>query len=144
MKYIHTTLILLAFNAFFAQEISVEKIWKKFEYRAQGVLGFNSLADGDRYTKLDDEGNLVLAYISKPNEAPSVLIEASTLTCKGKQVIIEDYSFDKSERKILIMNSISPIYRRSYNAVHYLYDLDTKEIKALSEEHSPQTLAEYV
>jgi dipeptidyl-peptidase-4 len=143
MKYIHTTLVLLVFNAFFTQEIKVEKIWKTYEYRAQGVLGFNSLADGDRYTKLDDQGNLVLAYISKPNDAPIVLIDVKALTYKGKQVIIEDYSFDKSERKILIMNSINPIYRRSYSAVYYLYDLDTKLIEALSEEHSPQTLADY-
>ena len=143
MKYILTTLVLLVFNDYFTQEITVEKIWKKFEYRAQGVLGFNSLADGDRYTQLDDQGNLVLAFISKPNQAPSVLIDANTLTYKGKKVIIEDYSFDKSERKVLIMTSINPIYRRSYSAVYYLYDLDTKVIEALSEEHSPQTLAEY-
>jgi dipeptidyl-peptidase-4 len=124
MKYIHTTLVLLVFNAFFAQEISVEKIWKKYEYRTQGIVGFNSLGDGDRYTQLDDQGNLVLAYISKPNEAPSVLIDANALTYKGKQVIIEDYSFDKSERKVLIMTSINPIYRRSYSAVYYLYDFE--------------------
>jgi dipeptidyl-peptidase-4 len=143
MKYIHTTLFLLVFNAFFAQEINVEKIWKKYEYRTQGVDGFNSLQDGDRYTQLDDQGNLVLAYISKPNEATSVLIDAKSLTYGGRPVRIEDYSFDKSERKVLIMTSISPIYRRSYNAVYYLYDLDTKGLESLSEEHSPQTLAEY-
>ena len=143
MKYIHTTLVLLVFNAFFAQEINVEKIWKKYEYRTQGVDGFNSLQDGDRYTQLDDQGNLVLAYISKSNEAPSVLIDAKNLTYQGKPLRIEDYSFDKSERKVLIMTSISPIYRRSYNAVYYLYDLDTKGLESLSEEHSPQTLAEY-
>jgi dipeptidyl-peptidase-4 len=131
------------FNAFFAQEINVEKIWKKYEYRTQGVDGFNSLQDGDRYTQLDDQGNLVLAYISKPNEATSVLIDAKSLTYGGRPVRIEDYSFDKSERKVLIMTSISPIYRRSYNAVYYLYDLDTKGLESLSEEHSPQTLAEY-
>ena len=143
MKYAHISLILLVFSVTFAQEISVEKIWKKYEYRTQGVDGFNSLQDGDRYTQLDAQGNLVLAYISKPNEAPSVLIDAKSLSFKGKQLIIEDYSFDKSERKVLIMTSITPIYRRSYNAVYFLYDLDTKVLEALAEEHSPQTLAEY-
>jgi len=143
MKYIHTTLVLLVFNAFFAQEINVEKIWKKYEYRTQGVDGFNSLKDGDRYTQMDEQGNVVLAFISKPNEVPSILIDAKDLSYRGKQVIIEDYSFDQSERKVLIMTSITPIYRRSYHAVYYLYDLDTKVLKALAEEYSPQTLAEY-
>jgi dipeptidyl-peptidase-4 len=131
------------FNAFFAQEINVEKIWKKYEYRTQGVDGFNSLKDGDRYTQMDEQGNVVLAFISKPNEVPSILIDAKDLSYRGKQVIIEDYSFDQSERKVLIMTSITPIYRRSYHAVYYLYDLDTKVLKALAEEYSPQTLAEY-
>ena len=143
MKYTHFFLVLLVFTTTLAQELSVEKIWKKYEYRTQGVDGFNSLQDGDRYTQLDDQGNLVLAYISKPNEATSVLIDAKSLTYGGRPVRIEDYSFDKSERKVLIMTSISPIYRRSYNAVYYLYDLDTKGLESLSEEHSPQTLAEY-
>lgn len=143
MKYTHFFLVLLVFTATLAQEITVEKIWKKYEYRTQGVDGFNSLKDGDRYTQMDEQGNVVLAFISKPNEAPSILIDAKDLSYRGKQVIIEDYSFDQSERKILIMTSISPIYRRSYSAVYYLYDLDTKLLKALSEEYSPQTLAEY-
>jgi dipeptidyl-peptidase 4 len=143
MKYTQFLLVLLVFTTTLAQELSVEKIWKKYEYRTQGVDGFNTLQDGDRYTQLDDQGNLVLAFISKPNEAPSVLIDAKSLSYKGKQVIIEDYSFDKSERKVLIMTSITPIYRRSYNAVYFLYDIDTKVLEALSEEHSPQTLAEY-
>lgn len=143
MKYTHFFLVLLVFTATLAQEITVEKIWKKYEYRTQGVDGFNSLQDGDRYTQMDDLGNVVLAYISKPNEAPTVLIDAKSLTFKGKQVVIEEYSFDQSERKVLIMTSITPIYRRSYHAVTYLYDLDTKVLKALAEEYSPQTLAEY-
>ncbi len=143
MKYAHISLFLLVFSVTFAQEISVEKIWKKYEYRTQGVDGFNTLKDGDRYTQLDEQGNVVLAYISKPNEAPTVLIDAKSLTFKGKQVVIEEYSFDQSERKVLIMTSITPIYRRSYNAVYFLYDLDTKLLEALAEEHSPQTLAEY-
>ena len=143
MKYTHFFLVLLVFTATLAQEITVEKIWKKYEYRTQGVDGFNSLKDGDRYTQMDEQGNVVLAFISKPNEVPSILIDAKDLSYRGKQVIIEDYSFDQSERKVLIMTSITPIYRRSYHAVYYLYDLDTKVLKALAEEYSPQTLAEY-
>ena len=143
MKYVHLSFVLLVFTVTIAQEITVEKIWKKYEYRTQGVDGFNTLQDGDRYTQLDDQGNLVLSHISKPTEAPSVLIDAKSLTYRGKQVIIEDYNFDQSERKVLIMTSISPIYRRSYHAVYFLYDLETKVLQSLSDEYSPQTLAEY-
>ena len=140
-------LILFAFlwviGPIFAQEITVEKIWKKYEYWSKGVEGFNSLKDGDRYTQLDDQGNLVLAYVSKPTETPTVLISASSLNFQGKSISIEDYSFDKSEEKVLIMTEIAPIYRRSYTAVYYLYDLNTKKLQALSDGKARQTLAEY-
>jgi dipeptidyl-peptidase-4 len=143
MHYLKFIAFSLISFPYLSQEITVETIWKKFEYRSSGVKGFNTLKDGDRYTELDDEGNLTLSYVSRPNETPSYLIKANDLNHRGKIVNIEDYSFDPSERKVLIMTSITPKYRRSYNAVYYLYDLDSKNLAALSEEHSPQTLAEY-
>ncbi len=143
MRYLNTFVLFLLFLPVFAQEITVEKIWKKFEYRSLGIDGFNTLKDGDRYTQLDEVGNLTLSYISKPNEAPRILIKGTDLTHHGKGLVIEDYSFDASERKVLIMTSITPIYRRSYSAVFFLYDLDSRSLEPLSEEYSPQTLAEY-
>ena len=143
MRYLNTFVLFLLFLPIFAQEITVEKIWKKFEYRSLGIDGFNTLKDGDRYTQLDEVGNLTLSYISKPNEAPRILIQGTDLTHRGKGLVIEDYSFDASERKVLIMTSITPIYRRSYSAVFFLYDLDSRSLEPLSEEYSPQTLAEY-
>jgi len=137
--------LLFIFGAFYSysQEITVEKIWKTYEYRTQGVEGFNTLKDGDRYTQINDRGDLILSYISKPDEKPSVLISAASLKYKENTVAMEDYAFNDSERKVLIMTDIEPIYRRSYTAVYYLYDLDLKKLEPLSEEFSPQTLAEY-
>jgi dipeptidyl-peptidase 4 len=143
MRYIKILAIFLLSVPVFAQEITVEKIWKKFEYRSLGVDGFNTLKDGDRYTQLDQEGNLTLSYISKPNEAPIILLKAKDLKYRGKEFAVEDYRFDESERKILLMTSITPIYRRSYSAVFFMYDLDSRSLEPLSEEYSPQTLAEY-
>lgn len=143
MRYIKILAIFLLSVPVFAQGITVEKIWKKFEFRSMGVDGFNTLKDGDRYTQLDQEGNLTLSYISKPNEAPIILLKAKDLNYRGKEFAVEDYRFDESERKILLMTSITPIYRRSYSAVFFLYDLDSRSLEPLSEEYSPQTLAEY-
>ena len=41
------------------------------------------------------------------------------------------------------MTSIVPIYRRSFTAIYYLYDLSTKQLMPLDEKHQPQSLAEY-
>lgn len=143
MKTYYGLILWLLTTGAYTQDLSVEKIWKKYEYRAAGVEGFNTLKDGDRYTQLDQEGNITLSYISKPNEAPKVLVRANELTYNGKQVAIEDYRFDESEEKVLLMTSIVPIYRRSYTAVYYLFDITAHTLEALSDVYSPQTLAEY-
>jgi dipeptidyl-peptidase-4 len=41
------------------------------------------------------------------------------------------------------MTSIVPIYRRSFTAIYYLYDITTKQLMPLDEKHQPQSLAEY-
>ncbi|MCC6702864.1 MAG: S9 family peptidase, partial [Fluviicola sp.] len=51
--------------------------------------------------------------------------------------------FNADETKMLFQSQVTAIYRRSYTAVYYVYDLKTKKFAALDEVHAPQTLAEY-
>ena len=39
----------------FGQEITVEKIWKKYEFYAKGVDGFRSMNDGNYYTQITED-----------------------------------------------------------------------------------------
>jgi dipeptidyl-peptidase-4 len=41
------------------------------------------------------------------------------------------------------LTNVESIYRRSFQAVYYLYDLATQKLTPLDSEHTPQTLAEY-
>jgi len=126
-----------------AQDISVSNIWKTYEYRTKGFEGFNSLKDGVHYTGMDGKGSVLTYSILAPEEAGTLLIDAKKLTWKGKPIEIEDYSFNEDESKVLIMTQITQIYRRSYTAIYFLLDLKTGKLEPLSEQHSPQTLAEY-
>ena len=127
----------------FGQDLSVDKIWKQYAFYAKSQDGFNSMSDGNTYTFLDDEGSLMSATISNPNQAPRAIVQASDLRWGDQNLSMEDYAFNKSEDKVLIMTEVAPIYRRSYSANYYLYDLRSKKLEPLSETLSPQTLAEY-
>lgn len=127
----------------FGQDLSVDKIWKQYAYYAKSQDGFNSMSDGNTYTFLDDKGNLMSATISNPDDAPRPMVQASDLRWDNQNISIEDYGFNKSEDKVLIMTDVASIYRRSYAANYFLYDLRTKKLEPLSETLSPQTLAEY-
>ena len=47
--YIFSFLFIAFFNKTLSQEITVEKIWKKFEFYAKSVNGFRSMNDGNHY-----------------------------------------------------------------------------------------------
>jgi len=141
------SLLFLAFNnTGIAQALSVEKIWKNYEFRGEGIEGFRSMQDGLHFTRLNDkngEQSISKHEITNSNGAGIVLISAEKLAYQGDKITIDDYFFNEDETKVLLTTQTTSIYRRSYTAVHFLFDLKTGTLKALDETHQPQTLAEY-
>ncbi len=141
------SLLFLAFNnSGIAQALSVEKIWKNYEFRGEGIEGFRSMQDGLHFTRLNDkngEQSISKHEITNSNGAGTVLISAEKLAYQGDKITIDDYFFNEDETKVLLTTQTTSIYRRSYTAVHFLFDLKTGTLTALDEKHQPQTLAEY-
>ena len=141
------SLLFVAFsNSGIAQALSVEKIWKNYEFRGEGIEGFRSMQDGLHFTRLNDkngEQSISKHEITNSNGAGTVLISEEKLAYQGDKITIDDYFFNEDETKVLLTTQTTSIYRRSYTAVHFLFDLKTGTLKALDETHQPQTLAEY-
>ena len=50
------TILFVAFNnSGIAQALSVEKIWKNYEFRSEGIEGFRSMQDGIHFTRLNEK-----------------------------------------------------------------------------------------
>ena len=142
MKIIFCAFFLLSLQLY-AQDITVEQIWKKYEFFSKGVEGFKSMKDGEHYTKMNEDGSIVKYKLTDPTDAGTLLVNGNSLMYKEVKIVFDDYEFNFDETKILFMTSIVPIYRRSFTAVYYLYDLTTKQLMPLDEKHQPQSLAEY-
>lgn len=130
----------------YSQQLSVESIWKKYEFGSQGVDGFKSMKDGLHFTKLSEiEGKIAITKhkITDSEGKGEVLVTAAQLTFNGKIIDVNDYEFNDDESKLLITTNTKSIYRRSYTAEYYLLDLVSKKLDLLDAKHSPQTLAEY-
>lgn len=98
--------------------------------------------DGEHFTKLNNssEGQTITKHRFSDYEGEGEII----LTSKDvKNIAIGDYSFNADETKMLLSTNIQSIYRHSYTAQYFLYDLNTKKFEELDQTHSPQTLAEY-
>jgi dipeptidyl-peptidase-4 len=137
-----TILFLLTVTIFYSQELTVEKIWKNYEFYAKGVEGFRSMKDGEHYTQVID-GSIYKFKINDPNDGGTLLIEKSKLKHKDAAIEFDDYFFNDDETKILFTTKTEPIYRRSFSAIYFVYDIATGFFAPLDSEHQPQTLAEY-
>ncbi len=129
-----------------AQEITVEKIWKEYQFFGKGVDGFRSMKDGISFTKMGNQDNstcITKHPFTSPNDKGIVLVNLSSLKLAGKNVSIDDYEFNSDESKILFSTNTRSVYRRSFYAEYLVYDLKTNQLHALDEERSPQMLAEY-
>lgn len=125
--------------------ITIESIWKDYEFVEKSVAGFRSTLDGEHYTSFKNEGSVksIYKYSFKDESKKELLVDGSTLFYGNELVKIDNYFFNADETKLLFTSNTQKIYRRSFKALYYVYDLKTKELAPLDKEHTPQTLAEY-
>ena len=78
--------------------------------------------DGEHYSQMNAGRTQIIKYSFKTGKAVEVLFDAATAReCPFKT--FDSYSFSPDGGKLLIATETTPIYRRSYTAVHYLYSL---------------------
>jgi dipeptidyl-peptidase-4 len=126
-----------------SQEITVEKIWKNYEFYPKSVEGFKSMNDGEHYTRPTSDLSIYKYKILDPTDKGELLMDGRLMTYNGTQITYDDYEFNSDETKILLLTNMESIYRRSFQAYYFLFDLKTKKLQPLDEINQPQTLAEY-
>ena len=145
--YILTLIALLLAVTTSAQtnKITVESIWKDYAFVEKSVAGFRSTLDGEHYTRFKSEGSVrsIYKYSFTDESKKELLVDGSTLFYGNTLIKIDNYYFNADETKLLFTSNTQKIYRRSFKALYYVYDLKTKELAPLDKDHSPQTLAEY-
>lgn len=130
----------------YAQELTVENIWKEYQFFGANLAGFRSMQDGVHYTqrsRVKGEDCITKHSFVEPNTQGEVLVNLSKLKIDDKTVVIDDYEFNPDESKILFTTKTKDLYRRSFFAEYIVYDRKSGEISLLDTEHSPQMLAEY-
>lgn len=127
-------------------ELTVERIWKSGEFSARYVDGFNSLADGEHFTKIvADKGDLLLRQYSFSNFKGDgkTLVNFSDIIVNGEILDMDDAHLNKEGNKLLIQTETTQIYRHSFATIYYLYDIPAKTATLLYKTDVPQTLATF-
>jgi dipeptidyl-peptidase-4 len=144
MKIIFKVLFIALFSQqAVAQNLTVERIWRNYEFSAKGASAYQMLNDGVHFVEWSNEGALIKGDISNNTLKAEVLISKSALIWEDKPIEVAGFEFNANEQKVLLWTAPKAIYRRSFEAFYFLYDLNTKKLEALDADHAPQTLAEY-
>ncbi len=125
------TIIIIACTcwAIAQQKISIEQIYSG-AFRAKGMDELQSMKNTNQYTVLNTNQSSRTQQIDLYDFA--TLKKVSTLLdtkdFSDLKDGIDSYSFDKSETIILIANNTKQIYRHSFLADYYLYNLTSKSL----------------
>lgn len=94
------------------------------------ISGLRSMNDGLNYTTLE-EGNKIVKHSYRTGEITEVLFDLSKIENAGFSKF-SDYTFSNDETKILFTTNKKSIYRHSFSAEYFIWNLLTKEMVPLS------------
>lgn len=122
-------------------KITVEDLYKKGTFRQNSVYGISSMKDGLSYTNLNNTRSIITKYSYISGEKTDVIFSIKDVKTEGLDWIF-DYEFNSDETKVLISSQYQSIYRHSFKAEYFIYDISTKKILRLSE-NGKQQLASF-
>jgi len=109
--------------------ITLEDIWTKGTFSARFVPGFSSLKDGRFYCSLDEKQNLLRYEFSTGKVVDTIIAQSDIKAANGGSALsLDNITFSDDEKSVLIATQSESIYRHSYRAVYYVYQLDKKKI----------------
>jgi len=126
-------LLLVSFQLFAQKQISIDDFTSKNTFAQKSVSGINWMKDGKFYTSLSE--NQIRKYEITTGQTGETILDANTLNPK---ITISGYSFSNDETKLLITTNREGIYRRSFKADYYIYDLATRSLTSLSKNGKQQ------
>lgn len=126
-------LLLLPALSFGQKQITLDDVTVNNTFAQKSVSGINWMNDGKFYSSLSD--NKILKYDVTTGQTAEVIVDGNSLTPK---IQIQGYSFSQDEKKLLLTTAMESIYRRSYKAEYYIYDLVTQSLTPLSKNGKQQ------
>lgn len=114
------------------QPLTLEAIVGGAFYPQPAGVGFTFAEDGISYTTLSKDRQRIEQYNFDTGRQVAVLFDLAEVKGETKPEAIESYKVAPGGKSILIYTEIDPIYRRSWQARAYHYDVESKLLKLLS------------
>lgn len=123
------------------RKFTLEDFTKNRSFGAKGIRGLTSTGDGEHYTALEGRGTKIVQHSYTSGETLKTILDLAELK-SGKISVISEYTFSNDETRILLQTNEDYIYRRSFTADFYIYDIKALKLIPLSA-NGKQQLAEF-
>lgn len=113
------------------------------KYRQVTAIGeMRSLPDGEHYTAMNKDRSMIIKYSYRTGNPVDTLFNART----ARESTFDDfdgYDISATGHHILVWRETEPIYRRSFKAMVYDYDVRRNYVKPLSDSKNKQMIPTY-
>lgn len=103
------------------------------KYSPRYVYGVNPMSDGETYTQLSPDSKRIIRRSFKTGKELGTIFDCANARGPKKLDAIDGYIMSPDGRRILLRTQTKMIYRRSYTAVYYIYDIENRKFEPLSE-----------
>ncbi len=103
--------------------------------RAATPSNFTYMPDGETYCMLSDDSRTIDVYNIRSGQKTSTLLDLSH-TRETTIADIDGFKLSDDGAKILLWRDSKKVYRRSFDATYYVYEVRTRLLKPLSEAHA--------
>ena len=102
------------------------------KFAAKTVNGINPIEGTDTYARISQDGERVVCCSFKTGKELSVLFDVkNTMGCKIDG--FDDYMLSPDGKRMLIQTKTERIYRRSFKADFYIYNIESRRLDRLSD-----------
>ena len=113
-----------------AQKVTLQDV-ANGTYRAQSIQGLKPMLDGEHYTQISKDHKRIVKYSFKTGKEVATIFDVATAR-NHKLKSFDNYIMSPDESLILIQTETKPIYRRSFTAIYYIYNVRNRTLEPLS------------
>lgn len=123
----------LAGGAADASALTVEDYCDIATATPAGIKEMRRMADGVTYAAISDDGKRIETFSYKDGKKTGTLFDIDKVKGKVKIDTFDGYTISSNGKKILLWNDKKQIYRHSFTAEYYVYDIMRSTLAHVSE-----------
>ncbi len=128
IKFIVILILFLPLLSCAQQKFMLEDFVKSPRFSARSVYGLRSMKDGEHYSTINFQSQKIEKFAYKTWQLVETILDFAQINLE-----VSDYQFSADESKILLETNVREIYRRSFLADYYVYDLKSKKLEKLTD-----------